>query len=227
MYGVDVARALEMPEMIVPAAPGVTSALGLLQVDLAVRTQRSVLMLESEIDVERLTTSFGEMERELVEKLERSGYSGAKLRRQVDIRYFGQSRYLTVDSPDGPWTEQTTAYVVEAFNREHEREHGYVMPSAITTIELTNLRVVGEVAVEKPRAAFEQASVSELGSRNVYFKGVGFVDVPVLERGGLGVGMVVTGPAIVEQEDSTLVLPPAAEARVETDGSLRIRVQGG
>ena len=149
MYAVDLARALEIPEVIVPLAPGVTSALGLLQVDLAVRTQRSVLMAESAIDEARLGQLFDEMEHETRQKLLDSGYSEIGVKRQIDVRYFGQSRYMTIDAPNGVWTSNSTAAVVERFNAEHEREYGYVMPSHINQVELANLRVVTETPVKK------------------------------------------------------------------------------
>jgi len=224
MYGVDIARALEISEVIIPAAPGVTSALGLLQVDLAVRAQRSMLMIETAIEGDRLTAAFVEMEDELRDRLTRSGYPDVTTRRQVDIRYFGQTPYLTVNAPDGAWDDETTRAVIDAFSREHEREHGYVMPPEITKIEIANLRVVAEVAVEKARAAFARVDAGALGVRRTSFKGIGFADVPVYERAGLAVGSAVEGAAILEQADSTLVLPPGAVAVTEGGGNLVVRV---
>jgi N-methylhydantoinase A len=224
MYAVDVARSLEIPEVLIPAAPGVTSALGLLQVDLAVRAQRSVLLPEDALDSERIGRLFSEMEAEVRDKFARSGYRQVSIRRQVDVRYFGQSRYLTVDAPPGAWTDDTTRSVIVAFNIAHKREHGYVMPPDITQIEFSNLRVVGEVAVEQARIGFHGRAGGVPRTRRAYFKDVGFSNVSVYARDELERGSEVVGPAIIEQTDSALILPPASQAVVLPSGDILIQV---
>jgi N-methylhydantoinase A len=224
MYGVDVARALEIPEVVVPPAPGVTSALGLLQVDLAVRLQRSVLMSESAIDAERINRTFDEMEAEANEKLRKSGYEDASVRRQVDIRYFGQSRYMTVDAPDGAWHDEATQAVIAAFNAEHEREYGYTMPPHISQVEIANLRVVAEVAIDKAQMVPARTEAGPETTRQAYFAETGFSDVPVHERSALEPGRTIAGPALIGQVDSLTVLPPGAVARVDDNGNLVIQV---
>lgn len=224
MYGVDVARALDIPEVVVPPAPGVTSALGLLQVDLAVRMQRSVLMAESAIDANRINETLTEMEAEAREKLRRSGHEGASVRRQVDIRYFGQSRYMTVDAPDGEWDDEAIAAVIAAFNAEHEREYGYVMPPHISQVEIANLRVVAEVPIEKAQIVRTRVDAAQEGARRAHFAEVGFSGVPAYERDALEPGQTIVGPALIDQADSLTVLPPGAEARVDGNGNLVIQV---
>jgi N-methylhydantoinase A len=224
MYGVDLARALEIPEVIVPLAPGVTSALGLLQVDLAVRAQRSVLMPERSIDEARIKQLFDEMEQETRTKLIESGYSEVEVRRHIDVRYFGQSRYITIDAPGGAWTSESTATVVERFNAEHEREYGYVMPSHINQVELANLRVVAEAPVQKAQIRRTGFSAGAIATRNVYFSATGFVDTPILHREQVPPDQPLKGPAIVEQIDTTTVVPPGSTARVDDRGNLVITV---
>jgi N-methylhydantoinase A len=224
MYAVDIARSLEIPDVLIPAAPGVTSALGLLQVDLAVRAQRSALMTEDSLDSERIASLFAEMEAEVREKFGHSGYADVAIRRQVDVRYFGQSRYLTVEAPSEPWTETTTRSVIEAFNVAHKREHGYVMPQDITQIEFSNLRVVGEVAVDQAHIALQEQIASPSTMRRVYFKGRGFSDVPVYDRRSLAIDAEVVGPAIVDQTDSALILPPDSRAVALSSGDILIEV---
>ena len=121
MYAVDLARALEIPEVIVPLAPGVTSALGLLQADLAVRTQRSVLMPEAPStkrvsDNSSMRWSTRRARSSSIAATRRSGSSGDRrsLLRPEPIH--------AIDAPSGAWTSNSTAAVVERFNAEHERE---------------------------------------------------------------------------------------------------------
>jgi len=224
MYAVDVARALEIPEVIVPTAPGVTSALGLLQVDLAVHAQRSLLRRVSEVDADAVSGLFDEIEREAVAKLARGGYTGAGVVRQIDVRYFGQSRYMTVEAPPGRWSDDATRAVVEAFAAAHEREYGYVMPSHISEVELANLRAVASIPIERAQIAAPQEQRGLPATRHAHFKGAGFADVPVLERAALQPGAAVEGPALIEQVDTLTVLPPGAVATVEEHGNLVIRV---
>jgi len=223
MYAVDVARALEIPEVIVPPAPGVTSALGLLQVDLAVRAQRSVLAREGQVHSAQIDRIFREMEEEAGAKLRRGGYHDIRITRQVDVRYFGQSGYITVDVPTSAWDEDVSRAVIAAFTAEHEREYGYVMPPHISQIEIANLRIVAEVKVRKADISVAASKGEHVGVRPVYFKGLGFQDVPVYQRASLS-DSSVEGPAVIEQIDSTTVLPPGASARIAAAGNLIVRV---
>lgn len=224
MYAIDVARALEIPEVIVPPAPGVTSALGLLQVDVAVRAQRSALVRESEIDPAAIDRLFAEMEAEAQAKLERSGYAEATLVRQVDVRYFGQSRYMTVDAPAGAWSDEATRTAVAAFNEEHEREYGYTMPAHISEVEIANLRVIATVPTEKAEIRPGEATEQQQRTRRCYFKGIGFSDVEVRERSALAPGATLEGPALVQQIDTLTIVPPGASGRVDDNSNLIITV---
>jgi N-methylhydantoinase A len=223
MYAVDVARALEIPHVLIPPAPGVTSALGLLQVDVAVHGQRSVLLTQENADAERIDALFRELEHEACQKLARSGYDDVQVRRQVDVRYFGQSQYLTVDVPtQGRWTDGDLDMVIAAFNDAHEREYGYTMPPHISRVELANLRIIATHATEHARIAPGEATEQAPGSRSVYFRETGFSEVPTYDRASLAPGAGVTGPAIIDQADSTTVVPPGAEAEVDHEGNLVI-----
>jgi N-methylhydantoinase A len=225
MYAVDVARALEIPEVVVPPAPGVTSALGLLQVDIAVRTQRSALMRESEIDASRVNHLFCEIEEEAVAKLGRGGYDDVELVRQVDVRYFGQSRYMTVEAPAGEWAESSTRAVIDAFTVEHEREYGYTMPPHISEVELANLRVMAKVPTEKAAIRPAPPVPGRKQTRRCHFKGAGFIDVPVRDRRELAVGSTVVGPALIQQIDTLTILPPGARGTADENGNLLIAVE--
>jgi N-methylhydantoinase A len=223
MYAVDVARALEIPHVLIPPAPGVTSALGLLQVDVAVHGQRSVLLTQENADAERIDALFRELEHEACQKLARSGYDDVQVRRQVDVRYFGQSQYLTVDVPtEGRWTDGDLDMVIAAFNDAHEREYGYTMPPHISRVELANLRIIATHATEHARIAPGEATEQAPGSRSVYFRETGFSEVPTYDRASLAPGAGVTGPAIIDQADSTTVVPPGAEVEVDREGNLVI-----
>jgi N-methylhydantoinase A len=224
MYGVDVARALEIPTVIVPPAPGVTSALGLLQVDVAVHGQRSVLLTQDEIDVAAVQRLFAELEEETRGRLAAGGYEeGVHTRRQVDVRYFGQGDYLTVDvDGDRGFDADDLAGVVAAFNAAHEREYGYTMPPHIGRVELANVRVIATYVAEHARLVPGQVVQVAPGERTMFFRETGFVAVPTYERTALAAGEAITGPAIVEQVDTTTIVPPGTTATTDHVGNLVI-----
>jgi N-methylhydantoinase A len=140
------------------------------------------------------------------------------------MRYFGQSRYMTIPAPEGVWDDGATTAVVAAFNTAHEREYGYTMPSPVSEVELVNLRVVVSAGGLRLRASVPPAvAPSEARTRRAFF-GADFLEVPVLDRAALGPGERIAGPAIVEQVDSTTILPHGAAAHVGAAGELVIVV---
>jgi N-methylhydantoinase A len=223
MYAVDIARALEIPEVIVPPAPGVTSALGLLQVDLAVHVQRSLLVRESQLDPEWVSALFVELEQQAAERLPSNGR--VRVERQVDVRYFGQSRYMTIPAPSGAWGSETTSEVATAFNAAHEREYGYTMPASVSEVEFVNLRVLSSAPGDRVSVSAAVAGQTQSAeTRRVHFPGLGFIEVCVRDRGSLAADERLEGPAMIEQADSTTVLPAGALARVGAGGELIIAV---
>jgi N-methylhydantoinase A len=222
MYGVDVARALEIPFVIIPPAPGVTSALGLLQVDVAVHGQQSVLLTQEDVDVRDIARRFAELEDETRGKLAAGGYDDVETHRQVDIRYFGQGDYLTVDVAGGSFDTDDLAAVVGSFNAAHEREYGYTMPPHIGRVEIANLRVIATHRSEHAQLVPGDVAETPPGERTMYFRGVGFVDVPAYARAALAIGEEIVGPAVVEQIDTTTIVPPGTSATTDAAGNLVI-----
>ena len=227
MYGIDIAMELAIPEVVVPLHPGVTSALGLLQVDLRQDLMRSALMTEGEVDLARLSSLYNELEREAHGLLEHAGVDEKRRRlvRQADVRYFGQSKYITVPVAEGPVDAALVQRLIQAFSDEHKREYGYTMPSHIARVEIANVRLAAVGSVDKPQIAHSplQGDPSAPGSeREVYFTGHGFVLTPVYWRDALTKGQTVRGPAIVEQADSTTVIAPGWQSASDAVGNLRL-----
>lgn len=217
LHGAELARELSIPTVLVPPSPGIWSALGCLQVD--IRHDLSVMLLGSagEIDPDEVERQFAELEAQGRELLQAEGVSesGMTLERSLDMRYLGQWRSLTV--PVGsPVSSLEPA--VSQFHAEHERVHNYRRDDAPVEIYRLNLRALG--SVEKaalPRYAVDGASPpTERERRAVVFDYVDeAVDTPVYHRSELPAGAEFEGPAVVEQLDSTTVVPPGVEAKVD------------
>jgi N-methylhydantoinase A len=231
MYAADIAQELAIPEIVVPLHPGVTSALGLLQVDLRQDLMRSALMVEGEIDLARLQCLYSDIEREAHRLLEQAGVpeSRRRLDRQADVRYFGQSKYITIPAAAGPVNEAFVMHLIETFTQEHGREYGYTMPSHIARVEIANVRLAAVGTVDQPTIGHQLTAgepAPATSQRGVFFTGRGFLDTPVYDRLALRRDQRIDGPAIIEQSDSTTVIPPGWRVTSDEAGNLRLHTTG-
>jgi N-methylhydantoinase A len=149
--------------------------------------------------------------------------------RQADLRYVGQSFELTVPLPAGELGSQEAARVAEAFHREHERAYGHCAPNE--PVEWVSLRLTALGRIAKPRlrewpANDPNPALARKESRPVYFaEAGGFTDCPIFDRYRLPAGVVVAGPAVVEELDSTTVIHPSYRAQVDRFGNLLLGTQ--
>jgi N-methylhydantoinase A len=141
----------------------------------------------------------------------------------ADMRYVGQAYELEVPMP-APLAAGDVPAVVAAFHAVHERVYGYAR--ARQPVEFVNFRAVHTFPLPRPAVrpaaratgALEDAQVAE---RPAYFGR--FVPTAIYERARLPLGARLAGPAIVEQTDTTTVIPPGVTARVDPVGNLRLR----
>jgi N-methylhydantoinase A len=207
VHALGVARALGSPAVVAPHGAGVMSAAGLLAAPLAfdfVRTRRARL---EELDWSEAEALFGEMEREGEELL--SGHVTHE--RSADARYVGQGHELRV-VVDGAGVEPLRA----AFERSYRELYGREGPDV--PIEVINWRVVSSgprptLRLEPPH---EPTGEPLKGEREAYFPD-GRRPVPVYDRYALTAGTRIEGPAVIEERESTLVVPPDASATVRDD----------
>jgi N-methylhydantoinase A len=165
------------------------------------------------------------MEERVVGNLTRQGVARAEIavERGVDIRYVGQLHSVTV-----PLDEISAAGVdaaVASFHDEHLRQYRYSHPES--AVETSALRVSARGQRTKPDLTAMRPSGSEREAlaareRRVHFEGPGWVTVPVLDRSGLSAGDAFDGPCVVEELDSTIVLPPGTSATVDAVGNIII-----
>jgi|SoiMethySBSTD1v2_1073268.scaffolds.fasta_scaffold173126_1 N-methylhydantoinase A len=223
LHGADLARELGIPTVIVPPNPGVTSALGCLLVDVRHDFSEMYGGRADEIDAGEVEEAFGRLESEARERLEAEGVAPERmtLRRAIDMRYVGQWRSLPIEV-DGPLRSLDDA--IERFHREHEREHAYRRDDTPVEIYQLNLEAVGETRkAELPTYERGGGRPEARGSRNVRFDRDGEpVETPVYRRDELDAGTDFDGPALVDQLDSTVLVPPGV--RCEVDEWLNIRM---
>jgi N-methylhydantoinase A len=226
LHAAEVADSLEIPEVLVPPYPGITSAGGLLTSDLKYDQMRTVFQMQGSIDGDRLNRELDELGEQLRGWLHRDGVADADIEviRALDCRYVGQGYELRV-ALDGPFDDAA----LEQFHRLHEREYGSAYPDPI---EIVNARVtaVGKRPTldELPVASgtLEEALVGE-GEGHFRVGGqLQAVTTRFYDRDKLPLDEAVAGPAIVFHLDTTTVVPPTWSARADASGNL-ILTKGG
>jgi N-methylhydantoinase A len=221
------AALLEIPTVIVPRHSGVLSTLGLLSSDLKNDYVRTILQRHNTFDLTALNAALSELEVQARRWLTEEGVppQAQRLERWADLRYANQGYEITVPIPDGPLTEATLAHIIDALHREHHRLYTYASPEL--PVELVNLRVSaqgpGRPFALRPLPTSDGHPTSQ--SRPVYFPDAGgFVDCPVYDCASLSPGFQLTGPAILSQDLSTIVVEPHHRIRLDQYGNLIMQI---
>ena len=234
VHATFVAQELGIQKVLVPQAPGAFSAMGLLSVDVAHDYLRSELTLLHELPKERINQVFQEMEQAAASDIAAEGLPAKGIRyiRRLDIRYAGQGFELVVDVP-GPITSDAKKQEIgNSFEAQHQFMYGHAMPGE--ALEVVSFRLRAEVDIPKfdwlrhtgeanggDRAAEPKAG----GRRSVHFPGSDTaIDCPVFRTDRLPFGRTIPGPAIVEQPDTTIVVPTEWSMRTDQIGLVLERI---
>lgn len=213
-------RQLRVPMIVVPPLPGLFSAAGLLFSDVEHHDVRSCLLSGDSLSAQALGDYRGEMEREMLARFEREGYAPRRviLECHLDMRYKGQ--YSDLRIPVARSLEETGA--IEALTRAFKQEHSLMYGHASEDpVEVVAVRLIGRVPPETEGARLAPAEVAVAGpeARKTYHgEPWGLVDTPVSRRTAVGAG--VRGPLLIDEYDSTIVVPPDMRARLDSQNNL-------
>jgi N-methylhydantoinase A len=228
VHAAHLARELDIPVVVVPPYPGITSALGCLLLDVRHDLFRTYLASAEGASSSALEVEFKSLEEEARERLAVEGITGdrVQLRRLMDMRYVGQWRSLT--APVSTPLEENLNASLASFHAEHQREYSFSDPDQ--AVEIYGLRVIGLGLVDKPEfpklGRGRDLALANSTVRQVYFGETGdFQDTTIYDRGSLFAGAAFEGPAIVEQMDSTVVVPPDWRAEVDEFGNIVLRLK--
>jgi N-methylhydantoinase A len=230
VHGCRLAQALRIPRVILPAAAGVTAALGLLAAEVKFDVSRTYVKKTDELSVAYLNAMYREMEAQAAAVIRESAVTGAvTLLRSADARYAGQGYELNVALPPGALGEPELRRFRAAFDAAYAARYGYASPGE--PVEIVNWKLAAVAAGPRlalPKAAHQGGADQALKARRAaYFpeKG-GYVETPVYDRYRLSPGVTLVGPAVIEERESTSVLPPGCGARVDDYGSLLVEIGG-
>jgi len=231
LHANDVARALSMREIIVPPAPGILCAQGLvvsdLKEDLVVSTRISVADGELAEAAHHIQTLLDQAETWFESESVEANARWLEL--SLDMRYIGQNFELAVPIGDSGTLGAAEFRIGaerlhELFYEAHDRAYGYHNPH--DPIEIVNFRLTAWGRLDRPDRPSPDAATGAprpLGTRPVYFDAETPDDASVYHRRDLRPGHVLTGPAIIEQLDSTALVYPGDTARV--DGALNLLIE--
>lgn len=231
LHAVDVAKILNIPEVIVPLYPGINSATGLLTTDLKYDVIKTEFMLSSDVDYSVLNQDFSSLEQELTRRLIEDGVSENQITisRSVDCRYVGQGYELRVEFPIGFIDEQIIETVIKEFHKNHKIEYGHSFLD--TPIEIVNIRVTGFGSMPK----IKKQKIDHLYTLDDALLKIGEtifnidgnlekVATKFYQREQIPIGVEFQGPCIVLQKDTTTVIPPNCTAVIEEFGNMIIKV---
>jgi len=231
LHAVDVAKILNIPEVIVPLYPGINSATGLLTTDLKYDVIKTEFMLSSDLDFATLHQDFYELEEELTRRLLEDGIAEDQITilRSVDCRYIGQGYELRVDFPTGLVDKQSVELVWEEFHKNHESEYGhsfYENPIEIVNIRVTGLGSMPKIKKQKVNHPYLlEEALLKTGETIFNINGtLKKVVTKFYQREQIPVGVKFQGPCIVLQKDTTTVIPPNCTAFIEEFGNMIIKV---
>jgi len=228
VHGAALAAEMDMAEVLVPEAPGVLAAFGLLAAAIEHHHARTLQARTDVADLREVNDCLADLDAAGRARMREEGAPAREVRvaYAADMRYVGQAYELEVPI-EAPLTRERVAEIVAAFHATHERIYGYARPQQLA--EFVNFRAVHTYRLPRPvvrPAARMSGSLADarIGERRAYFGG--YVPTALYERAQLPLGARLAGPAIVEQDDTTTVIPPGVTAQVDDAGNLRLRRDG-
>ncbi|MDW3118583.1 MAG: hydantoinase/oxoprolinase family protein [Roseovarius pacificus] len=230
-HGVALAELVSAKDILVPIAPGITAAMGLLGTNLRYEHTRSVitgLYSADQTALDKVNAVVQDLIKSGRADLESDGVTpeGQSFEVIAEVRYHGQGFELRVPMPEGGLTVENKAEVISSFHEQHKKDYGYSFDDSL--VELYTVRVIATANVSHleleplPSGQPDDVEKAFLYERETIFDDGSTHVTPRLDRGKLGAGTCVSGPAIIIQHNSTVLLPPDYQAEVQEFGSLRL-----
>ena len=218
LHAADVAKALGLSRVMIPNAPGILCADGLIEADLQenfVATCRSLLS-DGLRGVEQALAGLNELADDWIAN-ETDGSETTQKIVSVDMRYVGQNYELPIvisNSPDAPVIPSNTD-LLEGFFEAHQRSYGYVDRDAPVEVMNVRLQAVSPLSQTSGQPESPQGLTSPELTQDVWFAADTPLPTPIYRRDTLSIGTIITGPAIISQFDATTVVPPDATLTVD------------
>ena len=224
-HALSIAADLDITQVVIPPAPGLFSALGLLFTDVEHQYVQTLWRdVPNGIDASEVNNTMQGMRQDALTMLDEEGFTEdqVKLRWQADMRYHGQQYELLVGIPSEELTSGDINDLVESFHSEHLRTFGY---RSEEQVQLVNIRLSARGLPNEPRMPDRLALSDRLTaqkSRQAYFgPSEGWIETTIVGRAKLA-EKPMEGPIIMEEYDATTVIPPGAKAHTDDWGNVII-----
>jgi N-methylhydantoinase A len=217
------AKTMHMRHVVIPLHPGLCSAFGALIADLQVNKAHSKHFRSDGVDAATVHAHFRRLVEEAVAELRQEGFQGRpEISRSISMRYAGQNYEQDIEVEAEVITEDALRHVFRAFERHHEQFYGYSISGEV--IELIRFNVTAVGRTPKPALARLECRGRPVpvDHRPVCFVETGFVRTPIYRRDALPSGGAVEGPAVIEEIDSTLLVHPGQQLRVDDYGIITL-----
>lgn len=235
LHGVALAETMSCKDVIVPVAPGITAAVGLLKTDLQYEHTEAViveLMKAGEAEFARINAAVTLLHNRVQDELDSDGIARDQQSVTVvaECRYHGQGFELRATMPAGPLTAENVHVIADSFHDQHQQDYGYSYRKA--EVELITLRAIGSAQVRRieiPRIAKTDGSSIDralMFVRPTTFDDGRTLETPRYDRTKLFAGDQVPGPALLHQHNATTLVPPGYVAETLEFGNTRIRQIG-
>lgn len=232
LHAVELARELNIPYVLIPRYPGVTSALGMFTADVRRDYVRTVLLPLNVTQTEQLMDLYAPLEEKARRELEQEGFPSHQisLTRELNIRYTGQSYTLTLPVPAGQLSPGDLEILHRNFHLLHRQQYGFCREEA--PVEVVSLRVVAlgnlprlNLATFLKKKGRPPVAPEAVAKHPVFFDGR-FILTPFYQRRDLEPDTTLQGPAVIEQSDTTTLVWPGVTLRVDRWGNLVLHVGG-
>ena len=222
--------ALELGSLgvVVPPHPGIFSSIGMLYSDFRLDLSRTFMGRIESIRMQEMSSAYADLESKLESAMCAEGFGGnIAVFRTADVRYVGQNYEVITPIPLGNLTEEKRQEIIDNFNKEHNRLYGH--SKSDEPIEILTLRVAVIGGMNKPLSK-RQIKMSgtkipeRRAQREIYFEEYDSYQLtPIFKRNDLNVGAEISGPAVVQEMDSTIIVRPKQQASVDEYGNMIIR----
>lgn len=211
LFATEVADFLGVKTVISPPDPGNLCALGLHVSDVRRDYIRTMVRCQSTANSAEILGAWEGLASEGMADIKAEGIAekDIKIELVADVRYFGEGHEVQVTVPEGMKGEDALAFMWKDFHRVHDQAFGFHYEGQ-QDVELVNLRVRAVGIQNRPQISIQDKDVAQaepFGKRMAYWKDRGWVECPLYERSQLAPGQTVTGPAIIQEYGSTVVVP--------------------
>ena len=227
LHAVAIAREIAIPKVVIPKLPGNFSALGMLMAEWRQDFVRTLIGELARIDANSAAHAFAELRAAGEDALARDRLAGGRFAFAADLRYRGQEHTIAIPVARPEDLTTDTAATVDRFHEQHDNRYGHAAPDQ--SIEIVNLRLV--VSVPRLQDAIlrwlsepwrPEAAADEQRRPVVFDDPEKPADARILWRPALAAGTEIAGPAVIEEPNSTTLLPPGDRAIIDAHGNIVI-----